>query len=323
MLADLKIENFRLFKNLHIEGLKRVNLFTGKNNCGKTALLEALRIMAAGEDLSVMLHILENRGQNINVFEEYDSFFNRKVFESRTSKGSINLSINDFVITRTQKGESNISYQLKTAKSLHPDLRQLSYALNLHNLKIPRDRVIYVPFGLTDYFPLENLWSSIVLTPDEDTVIEILKKTILPDLIRLDVKPGRTLVRLEGEKKPIPLKNLGDGAERVLLLAIALVGAKDKLLLIDEIEAGLHYSVIEKLWEIIFKYSKELEVQVFATTHSSDVVKSFTYLLERAENKEDGAFFRMQRARTSGEIEVIPYDAERLEFALESNLETR
>lgn len=39
MLTQLKIQNFRLFKHLHIEGLRRINLFAGKNNSGKTALL--------------------------------------------------------------------------------------------------------------------------------------------------------------------------------------------------------------------------------------------------------------------------------------------
>ncbi|MBL7827141.1 MAG: AAA family ATPase, partial [Saprospiraceae bacterium] len=87
MINELKITNFRLFERLEIKDLKRVNLFSGKNNSGKTALLEALRIMAAGEDLSVMRYILQQRGELLNQFwSDYDSFFFRPIFEQRKNE---------------------------------------------------------------------------------------------------------------------------------------------------------------------------------------------------------------------------------------------
>ncbi|HAI70393.1 MAG TPA: ATPase, partial [Gammaproteobacteria bacterium] len=46
MLDSLYIKNFRLFKELEIEQLGRVNLIIGRNNSGKTALLEALHLYA-------------------------------------------------------------------------------------------------------------------------------------------------------------------------------------------------------------------------------------------------------------------------------------
>ncbi len=168
-----------------------------------------------------------------------------------------------------------------------------------------------------------QLWDKIALTDKEDDVVHILRETILPDLIRLDVKESRTLVRLANEKTPIPLKNLGDGAQRMLLMAIALVSAKDKLLLIDEIEAGLHHTVQEGLWLKIFEYAKKWNIQVFATTHSEDTVKAFTYAMEQANNAEAGAFFRLQQNRKTEQIEAIAYYLTRLESALELNLETR
>lgn len=324
MLTELKIENFRLFKDLKIDGLKQVNLFAGKNNSGKTALLEALRIMAAKEDLSVIEYILQQRGYNSNNFwEAYSELFFRPELQKHSIvNDTLTLTINDFHIRRTKRGEKNIMYQLST-NGVHTDFSTLKSNIHSPQPLFPRDTAVFVPFGANNYFPLEQLWDSIVLTPKEDQVMEILKESILPDLVRLDVKPDRTLVRLKGENKPVPLKSLGDGAQRILVVAVALVSAKDNLLLLDEIEAGLHYSVLEKLWAIIFKYAKELNVQVFATTHSSDAVKSFTYLLEEPENREQGAFFRLQNNLKSGLIEAIPYDLEKLELSLEANIEPR
>jgi AAA15 family ATPase/GTPase len=324
MVTELNIENFKLFEHLKVEGLKRVNLFAGKNNCGKTALLEALRIMAAKDDLSVIHYILNHRGQNLSyIWETYDPLFNHGVLESTGYGDLAHIKINDFLITRLKKTINRTEYNAQ----INGDIYGLDELRNKMNLPLPvatpRDVVVFVPFGSNDFFPLDKLWDTIVLTPKEDAVTEILKATILPNLIRLDVKPDRTLVRLKGEEKPMALKSLGDGAQRMLLIAIALVSAKDNMLLLDEIESGLHYSTIEKLWEIIFRYAEELNVQVFATTHSSDAIKTFTYVLEKPENKEKGAYYRMQPNRKTGEIEVVSYDLERLESALESNLETR
>lgn len=325
MLTQLKIQNFRLFKHLHIEGLRRINLFAGKNNSGKTALLEALRIMAAGEDLSVMEYILEQRGrQTANFWEAYDPLFYRPALQSSLSGQPVPFRINDFGIDRAAKGEKSTDYSL-LIKGNRQDLNHLrnNSRFPLPGKLQPNDTAVFIPFGANDFFPLERLWESIVLTPKEDQVINILKESILPTLVRLDVKPDRTLVRLEGESKPLPLASLGDGAQRMLLIAVALVSAKDNLLLLDEIEAGLHYSVLEKLWAVIFRYADQLNVQVFATTHSSDAIKSFTYLLEQPGNREQGAFFRLQTDRQTGHTEAIAYNLDQLELSLESNLEPR
>src|SRR2546423_161740 len=48
MLDSLSIKNFRLFRDLKVESLSRVNLIAGKNNTGKTALLEAVYLLFSG-----------------------------------------------------------------------------------------------------------------------------------------------------------------------------------------------------------------------------------------------------------------------------------
>jgi AAA15 family ATPase/GTPase len=322
MLNTLTIENFRLFRFLRIEGLKRVNLFAGKNNSGKTALLEALRIMAAEEELSVMKYILQRRGEpSHSSWNEYDSFFHRSSFE-QLKGGQIFFKINDLVFSRTYKGERNTIYALQSKTQSLEHSAIVSFRTN--NPLIPRDRLVSIPFSASEHFPLAYYWDQIVLTPKEDIVIRILQETILPDLVRLDVQQNeRIMVRLKQEERPIPLNNLGDGAQRVLVMAIALVSAKDNLLLIDEVETGLHYSILEKIWDIIFTYSEKLNVQVFATTHSHDAIKAFTYQLEKPENEELGAYFRLQMNRKTQEIEAISFDLDLLETALESQSEIR
>ena len=62
---------------------------------------------------------------------------------------------------------------------------------------------------------------------------------------------------------------------RALGISLALVNVKDGILLIDEFENGLYYSVQPELWQFIFRVARRLNVQVFATTHSWDCIEAF------------------------------------------------
>ncbi len=44
MYTSFKIENFRGFDHLELDDLARINLIAGKNNVGKTSVLESLFI---------------------------------------------------------------------------------------------------------------------------------------------------------------------------------------------------------------------------------------------------------------------------------------
>src|SRR5438045_2113512 len=77
------------------------------------------------------------------------------------------------------------------------------------------------------------------------------------------------------EIRNFPLYSLGNGMLRTLGISLALVSVKDGILLIDEFENGLYYSVQPDLWQLIFQVARCLNVQVFATTHSWDCIEAF------------------------------------------------
>ena len=81
MLDHLHIENYRLFKSLQLDGLKRVNLITGKNNTGKTAILEAIRILKSEGKQTIVNHILTKRDafeNNLSDIEIIQSLMNER-----------------------------------------------------------------------------------------------------------------------------------------------------------------------------------------------------------------------------------------------------
>ncbi|MCF8243838.1 MAG: ATP-binding protein [Saprospiraceae bacterium] len=322
MIETLHIKNFQVFEDIEIKGLHRVNLIAGKNNAGKTAMLEALRILAARGEATVVNNILKNRGQFTPSWDSsYEALFNRKVFRKDGADAEVNIQINRLLIVREKNYEKiSFDYFVFDADKYPDGDAKLSLKAN-YIADNPLDKAIYIPFNF-ELLNLENLWKNIVLRPLEDDVIEILKSTVEPRLIRMDMTGGAILVRLQGEENPVPLSSLGDGVQRMLTLAIGLVSAKGKMLLIDEFEAGLHHSVQKKLWEMVFEYATKWDIQVFATTHSQDTVRNFYYVASRPQYEKEATFLRLQFDRL-GVHEAQVYDMQRLEQSLEIHLETR
>jgi AAA15 family ATPase/GTPase len=317
MLKELSIRNFRIFDTLDIEGLKRVNLIVGKNNTGKTTLLEALRLLAAKGNSTVVNHVLKNRGQFVPSWSEsYDA-----LYSVNSNVGEKALQINELEIVKQHNEDKPTNPEFRV--TYRADFAAIfPFALNPSDTPdFPNDELIYIPF-YSDNNILQKLWDKIALTPLEDEVVKMLKETIEPRLERIDVSGGVAKVKLENEEKPLPILALGDGVQRMLFIALALVNAKGKMLLIDELESGLHHSIQELLWKMIFQYAKSLEIQVFVTTHSKDTLRTFKYVSSEAANKNQGFLFRLQHNR-KGKLEAIAYNQDRLEDALEMNLEIR
>ena len=152
--------------------------------------------------------------------------------------------------------------------------------------------------------------------------LNVIEKRIVD--VGLDVESRKPRVLLKNDDHPLPLKNLGEGTNRIFTIALALVNAKNNILLIDEIDLGLHHSVQKKLWEIIFRFSKTLNVQVFATTHSQDCVETFAEVWDKEDNKNEGNYIRLQRNRLDNDvIEPVYYNKNVLLGSVYDNLETR
>ena len=94
---------------------------------------------------------------------------------------------------------------------------------------------------------------------------------------------------------------MGDGIWRLLALALSLVRARRGVLMIDEIDTGLHYSALEDMWRLVGLTAKRLDIQVFATTHSSDCWKALAAVCaEMGAGAEDATIhLRCQSSKSS------------------------
>lgn len=348
MLSSLKIKNFRSLANLEIGNLGRVNLIVGKNNSGKSSLLEAIRIFAGRANPALLREIAISHGEKYErsssryseqSYDTNDSMAFQAFFSGRempqTADDSIyigNKEETSFIKIEhalyTDEYEEEIDVDgdvLRRRKRIRIDRNDLFSLENqteqallvsssefeaqgwieltstpsvTRRLQQPWARassdipLSFVPTQFLSLDYLAQLWDRIVLTPHEESVKKALRivESSVEEIAFVQNEPPESQfarrservertakIKLKGLKHGIPLNSMGDGMLRVLQLALTIFPARNGFLLIDEFENGLHWTVQEKIWRLIFELATELNIQVFATSHSNDAVRGFAF----------------------------------------------
>ena len=173
-----------------------------------------------------------------------------------------------------------------------------------------------------------SLWDSISLTDLESDVLDAIR-IIAPGVERLSLIEGPTplrerdrlpIVKIIGIDEPLPLRSLGDGMQRIFGIALALVNARNGILLVDEIENGLHYLAQPDVWRLIFRLASRLNIQVFATTHSWDCIEAFQKAAQE-DRQNEGVLIRLESKR--GKIVPTLFDERQLGIATREQIEVR
>ena len=172
------------------------------------------------------------------------------------------------------------------------------------------------------------LFDQIVLQPEEEVITKALQ-TIDPEIERIaSVGASRVKysgragfkIRRSGTTQPVPIGSMGDGIWRMLGLSLAAACTKDGILLVDEIDTGLHYTAMSKMWKMIWETAKQSNVQVFATTHSRDCWESLEEIARMDDAEEEGiTIHRIEKGRDRTAI----FDARKIIVASEMDLEVR
>lgn len=183
--------------------------------------------------------------------------------------------------------------------------------------------------GLPGNFELADTWDKITFTDDENRALDALKIILGDDIVRVAVIGGtrdrfrrepRLIAGRMNHNRQFPLKAFGDGALRMLGIALALVKSRDGFLLIDEAENGIHYSFQADFWRMVLMAAHENNVQVIATTHSYDCVLGFAQAAFDI-SEVDGRL--VQLSRDQGALRVAELPENELTIAAQQRIEVR
>lgn len=368
MLDTLRLGGYRSFGRYRLPELTRVNLLVGRNNSGKTSLLEAVELLAARGDPQVLLRSAERRGEaapardpdgrtywrtNIaHLFHGHDVAPGTGIrLEAGPRHHAITLRIRPLTAEEgngeaalslfEEHGESAPALALEIAGHAREGKAVLPVGPD-GSVQFRRLPVTPAPSGTpsrpTRFLTprslepggMRTMWDTVQVEGRESEVIRAVR-LVLPDLESihfLSSDPTRSrlpaagvLVGLGGGSgRRVPLGSQGDGIRRLLALSLALINSAGGFLLIDEIEAGLHWTVMRRMWRFVIEAAKESSVQVFATTHSLDCVRGLASLLE--EQPELGS--EVSAHKLDRRLEnAVALDAGSIRNAVEQEIELR
>lgn len=357
MFTSLKVNNFRCFQSFELQELGRINLLVGANNSGKTSLLEAIQLLCSGGNLNSLQELMIPRGEYernksarsrelereldiSNLFYGYEIETQTKLkIEAANEKTKENLTLSvlesesnfdpseefydngielgrlDLILHLTGEKEEKIKLPLSTAGGLSTDYLRRRRTNGKAGIKTQ----FVTPLSL-NISQLTSLFDKIVLTPEENLVLEALQ-IIEPKIERIaSVGPdkygesstslgqkGGFMVKFSDKDRPIPIGNLGDGIWRILAIILTTISCKDGVLLVDEIDSGLHHTAMSEMWQLIWKTAKKLNLQVFATTHSNDCWRSLADVIreEKLTGENGSNEIRIHRIEASKNKSVV------------------
>lgn len=360
MIEKININNFRGFKELKVNNLKKITLISGANNIGKSSLLEALFFTYDRINGSPFLKMNRMRGDNgqLTLSNTWESAF-------------YNMDIsNPIVINMVRNGqECSLRYEKEDISAVKLPITEnptssgmllstaAPYALKMifeaGDYREEGDYVFYPSFDQNQFvnpirctlrgketFPLRfenmfisgpsfkddllfaDLFSRVEMKNRKSELLEILQiiDSDIQDIIMLSLG---NYVQLYVKKNDvsIPLKYCGDGLVKVANIVLHLMSDDGSVLMFDEVENGIHYSVQEQLWKSIAKISIKYDCQLIATTHSYECLSAAYSGIESEGIGNDFAFVRLQKGKKG--ISAEEYTFEEFGYALSAELEVR
>jgi AAA15 family ATPase/GTPase len=297
-IKNIEIKNFKCFEDFNAEGFGRVNLISGKNNVGKTAFMEACYlVLQRTKAILIQIFIQRNKRNYIHC--------NRHLELDGVTKPLKELFEQKFEITinNKQKFDYTSEKMMHSTDYIHRQDIEDSFEKSKLNVQ-------FLDNGITDK-QLEKLYAIL----QEQNREEILNSYIneLDSSIKR-FKFIQSEPKLQINDKYLHLSNFGDGLKTYVFILCSIFACKNGQLFVDEIDNGIHYTKLDRLWEIILTVSKEQNVQVFATTHSKECIESYARVAKKLED-EEVTYSNLTRLK-SGKLHHSLYDYALLENAV-------
>lgn len=152
---------------------------------------------------------------------------------------------------------------------------------------------------------------------------------LLPEIEDFEVRKiggeDQLLVGIKAKDELMPISTFGESVTRATQIMLEISKYKGKRLMIDEIDTGIHYSRMKNFLKTVFQVAMKNDVQLFMTTHSLECQQAFAEVFEESDMAQ---FQRKVRQftlleKTDGQVKAVVRNFEQLEFALQTDNETR
>lgn len=359
MIGAFRAKGLRSLQDVELKDLGRVNAFVGRNGAGKTTLLEAFYLFFTRATLESIIGIAERRGEYDKTdgsglwapsvrhfFAGHALMTGRDLTLLSGDDAIVSFSIgeeamplkDDYRIVKPttmchiscgndDMGWSGLSFPLCKSGAIDSDYTGDG---GYKRILTPDD----VPVAFVDP---DGMSANALLKMRDEVVSRGVEGELVKALKLLDPRvesvgflsagekaykflANGTMVGLSGLSGRVPVKTLGDGMRRLLVIAMAIVCVRGGALILDEVDSGLHYSAMESLWDFIYKAAEANDVQVFASTHSLDCLRGLAVLCETSQTACEAV--RLYSLSNTGK-RVVLYSGRDMSIAVNSEIEVR
>ena len=346
MLQALHIERFRGLPTLDLEHLARVNLIGGRNNSGKTAVLEALFLLLGAGELSILLRMAQARaGTPLKLSERaVREILWRPLFHDLRDDLPIRISADhgedqssSLSLRVEQPGTASLVREGEDLEPAGPESVLVAdfaaepvgtWSVTMRGLKFdrPRGSPIHSSFFLPATWRLTPVemaekFGKLQMANATSEFVSVLRllEPRLEGVEPIVVAGVPTLFAVLSGGRKQPLHILGEGSLRLATILLLISNAPGGCVLVDEIENGLHYSALPALWKGLQGACTRYGVQLFATTHSWECLQA----AREALGLDPEAFLYYRLERRGDRVVPVCVEPDDLERAAELGLEMR
>jgi hypothetical protein len=336
----MNVVAYRGIENLALSDLTPVTLILGANNSGKSSILEAIALLLRAPDPSQWVQLARQRDLDVPLEDALWSLFPGGAWmdleagyqESRTVELSATLggvkreiSAHGFASmswSRTRQEEINLSIEVSV------DGAQATLEFNRSAPAPWASGKVFKVFTATSAGHrstggfVEHL-SHVVADGKKGLAVE-LAQLFDPEVKDLDVVDlsGRRSVRVTHKARGVvDLASFGDGLRRAVLFSLMLSRAGGGVLLIDELEVGIHPALMRDVYLRLCEAAQAAQAQLILTTHSLEAVDAILGAANDHSKQDALSAFWVQRK--DGKHEVRRYDFAKLSMLREAGLDIR
>lgn len=344
--TEINIHNYRGIRTCLLKNLGLVNVLFGKNNCGKSSVLEAVFLMSGPSNPT--MPIIVNNLRNLVSFAEEDI---KTDFYGLNTDNGIHITSEgeckrDVTISMIESHSNQITLdQINQLNAEHVAKRygfkvefiigeekkdhhtELIIAEEDGNARAITDKnykeTLYAEYIPSGYMMLNinDKLSQVIKSKEENEILEALR-IVEPKIKDIQLLDKKVMVDI-GLSSRLPINVLGDGVRKVLAILLSIHSAKNGVLMIDEIDNGLHYSVMKTLWRVILHTCQKQNTQLFVSTHSLDMLKALVSVTEEgAADHVSISSYKLLR-KEDDELATLRYDKETLAYIINQEMEVR
>lgn len=341
---DIEITNFRGFDHLKIEELSKVNVFVGANNVGKTSILEAAFMLIGMCNPMMPARINYWRSSLTNssldatryFFHNID-FSNKPLLQAHTTDGERKMTFSpslfvDSEATTGGTGHAGIkSINFNFSTSIDTSEYQCHTVLYADNNGVLQQTIdesykeeincLYISSEKNDSNALSN-FVTLVKRGKRQVVVEALQ-TFDPNIETIEALPDGLYLQMHNLKELLPISMAGDGVRHVLNIISSIATENYNVVMIDEIDTGLHYSAHKSMWRAILEFVMKHNIQLFITTHNLECLQGLESVMEEAANYQHLTnVYNVAKTRKKG-FQAYRYSYSELKEAINNEIEIR